>query len=480
MKKSHVIFFIAFLGLLAFSPHSAWSETIPEDVLVFRVRGQDYAVQNDMIAKVRTDWNARKSEVEQAWKNAVDGTNTWKEEVCAFGKCITLWSYTVTTSASVTLPDFPSFTVERGLVSESLTFESQLPVSWSVKVRGTHDSVKVDANFVTNLRIKGKIELNREGQEYYISINVISGSSSTNTDGSIKFTAIGIPFTWSYLDALAKWGVDLIVKAKMDEELTKDIDPQDGTPDVKKPYYIAQYLPVEALLFPVYSYLSEKGKISYSFSTDNGTPVLELVFGSAIATSWYAEKVHHPRLLYTAEERPSIVAKKESNFQGWYSTIKTIAGKEPDFAVSDNDIVSRGDWPIEIRNAQIAASAALVYDLEHEPDYLYKALKVLFRFRNKIGDPLFTEQWGLKSLYTAEILTSLCQTYDLILGRGFPHVITRDDILQNRIGLPTKQWLIVAGYASVYKMETARQKLKYFIDTKFKKLRDLIYLQTHI
>jgi len=59
MKKPCVIFFIAFLGLLVFPPHSAWSETIPEDVLVFRVRGQDYgcAKRNDRESKKRMEFS---------------------------------------------------------------------------------------------------------------------------------------------------------------------------------------------------------------------------------------------------------------------------------------------------------------------------------------------------------------------------------------------------------------------------------------
>lgn len=46
-------------------------------------------MQNEMIAKVRSEWNSRKSEIEQAWKDAADGIKKTRSKKVLD---VTLWS----------------------------------------------------------------------------------------------------------------------------------------------------------------------------------------------------------------------------------------------------------------------------------------------------------------------------------------------------------------------------------------------------
>ncbi len=98
----------------------------------------------------------------------------------------------------------------------------------------------------------------------------------------------------------------------------------------------------------------------------------------------------------------------------------------------------------------------------------------------RFGDGLFTETWGHKSLHTAEILTTLSQAYDLLLGTNFPNNISADEILANEFALPFWDWWRASLFISIGNTQSARDLLKRRIDGKLKRLRDLTYLHTHI
>ncbi|MCW5981415.1 MAG: VCBS repeat-containing protein [Bryobacteraceae bacterium] len=438
------------------------AQSQPQDSLIFRVRGQDHVVQNKMVQTLRSAWAAQKPATEQMWKDAVNngGKKTWEGHVWIFIGIIPVpvpYSYTVQCSdTSVSIPDLPNITLSRGSATNTLEFQAAVTLNWTTHLRGSNGSVHADASFTTVIKVNGVAELKRDQTGYYLQITSATSDVATNTNGSITFTVnilnIGtLSFTWQKLDLLLKADIDKKVKKRLGDEL--------GKPIVTKAYYLADlfaYLKpgvnplVEALLFPIYSYLSERGKIAYSLLSEKGVPVVELVFGNPIAGAWQAEKTQHPRLLYTAAERSQIKAKRGANVtKDLYSAIKTLAAENPAFGVAGPDgLLSVEEWGKEVRNAQIAVAASVVYDLDANPAAKEQALTVLLNFRDKVPDPLFTPAWGFKSLYTAEVLLDLCQAYDLLRGAGVaanPAIEAKLRNLRNVTYLQTHIWNLIAN-----------------------------------
>lgn len=433
----------------------------PDDFLIFHARGQDYEVTNPLIADIKKRWTTEKSKIEQAWINKVN----------AFRVTVDIGPTTATLGAEntkVTLSDLPALSITQGADNATLDFSSSLTVNWSTRFCAPFggyfkcDFIDVTPTFTTQIAISGSIKLDQDVEGYFLQITSISGQAT----GSTLYDLV----------------VNPTINAEVQKQLDKDTN-SNGIADLKEPLYLDPYLPDQDILFPVYAHLEAGGAFPFSLSVRDGIPVVSVVFGDAIIGDWLADKIDHPRLLYTAAQRPIIQAKAQANFQGWYDQIKQIADMEPDFPVPDeNGIISEADWATKaVPNARMALTAALVYDLEEDRTYLYKTLKVLFRFRSAIREPLFTQQWGQNSLYAAETLTTLSQAYDLLLGRNFPNNISKQEILDNEIGFPTGvPHLYYVQMLARFHMPSALSYLKNIIERRFRHLRDVIHLQTHV
>lgn len=450
-------------------------ELSPEDPVgsefIFRVHGQDIKVHNPLLEQVRATFNRQLCTIEATWEAAANGAGGTKD----FGIGTVSWDVRQT---SVTISDLPRISLAQGADPTTLDFSASIRVDWSTRICAPAGGLlECYYDFTlplgTTITVSGSMKLAQESaenkehpQSYYLQVTSISGES--RGDGILDFF------------------IDPTISNKVNEVLAQDAN-GNGIADIKEPFYLDADFPYRDAVFPIYTYLSAGGKFPFSLSTEAGVPVVTTLIGSPIVGDFLPSKKDHPRLLYTTAERSTMKDRKERNFKGWYDLIKSKANTAPTFPVSDfkvptscDQVVSEDDWSTrEKDNANIALSAALVYDLEGDKTYLYRALEVLFKFADSICDPLFTYQWGQNSLFTAEILTKLSQAYDLLLGNHFPDNLSRDDFLQNRIGLPITAWFAVLPLALPGDQAGSRQFAKDRIEQKFQNLRDVTYLEAH-
>ncbi len=465
---------------------SGIAHAVTDDEFVFRVRGQDFSSKNALVTKVRESWNAQKPAIEAQWKAAGSYTTPlirWT----VFG--VVIFSYSIKHSVkSVSLPDLPTATIGLHTSPNTWAFEVKIPVDWKLNVRASLGTLNADADLATEITLAGDIRLETNGH-YTLSLKNLRVDANTSTNNSIDYSILGIPFTWRAADYLVELGLDAIMEPKIRTALLSHDANHNNVPDLDESFDLASQLPSDALpsgplIYPIYTHLTAQNKITYRLTIEDDTPIVELTFGSPITGAWHPEWAAHPRLLYSATERASIVQKKSDGLVDWYTNIHTKAGETPQFATQNAEgIVDEAvGWPMEINNAHIALSATLVYDLEGPSAKAFRnnALKVLFNFHDQIGDGLFTETWGHKSLHTAEILTTLSQAYDLLLGTNFPNNISADEILANEFALPFWDWWRASLFISIGNTQSARDLLKTRIDGKLKRLRDLTYLHTHI
>ena len=340
-------------------------------------------------------------------------------------------------------------------------------------------------DMTTTIKFSGVVMLRREAEKgYYLTLEGITPQVSTNAKDGFTWYIPPIPFPFKISRAtiLAETKIDGVIKKKINDMLSQDTN-GDGVADLKQPLVFSDPgLYADALMLPIYASLAKSNIATFKLSSQSdGVPVLEVVFKDAIVGSWLPHKEEHPRLLYGPSDRERLRSRISITPYGeWYERIRKQAAAEPLFPpVDEHGILSREAWAQEVANAHIARSAALVFDLEGDRADLYKALVVLNNFQHKLGDPPFTLEWSEKSLQTSDILLSLSQTYDLLLGQGFPSNISAEEIRENRMGLPVPQYLWVRSGLRLFGLNEAQRRLRIIVESRLTDLQSLTYLHTH-